>query len=441
MHASLDAQRQTRKSVPCLVLLLGSLVLPVATRAQQIASEPPPPARVSDNFQSGSVGKVEFLTPTELRLHVAGQTDAAGRNRQATWYYFRLDGVRGRDVTLHLTDLVGEYNFRPGACAMNPDTVPVLSEDNVHWQHFPQMAWDDARKEATLQLHASGDTVWVAHVPPYPLSRLEQLLNELKQKPEVKIEDIGQSVHGRPLNLVTITNPRVAGAGKHGVWLIARQHAWESGTSFVMEGVLRFLVSDDAEAKELRDRVVFHLVPTMDPDGLVEGHVRFNSLGNDVNRHWPEVDLSQPKSRERMPEIWAVKRALFSRLDAGERVDVLLNLHNTETNEYMDTQVEDPRVLALFRAFARALAKSTTFDPSTALAVSKAPSDTTNSLWVERGVPALLLEQRIGTSPKLGRRPVVADRLAFGRGLIIELGHLALEQEAPGQPASPSPDR
>jgi hypothetical protein len=33
----------------------------------------------------------------------------------ANWYYFRTDGVRGRDITVILTDVVGEYNDKPGA--------------------------------------------------------------------------------------------------------------------------------------------------------------------------------------------------------------------------------------------------------------------------------------------------------------------------------------
>ena len=61
-----------------------------------------------------------------------------------------MDGVQNREVTLTLTDFVGEYNDKPGACPMNADTVPVFSYDDDHWQHFAAMAWDDQKKEATI---------------------------------------------------------------------------------------------------------------------------------------------------------------------------------------------------------------------------------------------------------------------------------------------------
>ena len=52
------------------------------------------------NFEGSSLGKIERLSDTEFRCHVLGQQDERGRNRQATWYYFRMDGGRGKDVTL-----------------------------------------------------------------------------------------------------------------------------------------------------------------------------------------------------------------------------------------------------------------------------------------------------------------------------------------------------
>jgi murein tripeptide amidase MpaA len=72
------------------------------------------------------------------------------------------------------------------------------------------------------------------------------------------------------------------------VWLIARQHAWEAGTSFVMEGALRFVTSDDPRARALRERIVFKFVPMMAQDGVARGKVRFNLNGYDVNRHWDD---------------------------------------------------------------------------------------------------------------------------------------------------------
>lgn len=65
------------------------------------------------NFEGGSLGKIENLGARRYRCSVQGQYDERGRNRQANWYYFRMEGVAGLDLSLTLTDLVGEYNDKP----------------------------------------------------------------------------------------------------------------------------------------------------------------------------------------------------------------------------------------------------------------------------------------------------------------------------------------
>ena len=62
--------------------------------------------------------------------------------------------------------------------------------------------------------------------------------------------------------------------GKKTVWLQARQHAWEAGTSYVMEGALRFITSDESAAQALREKVIFKFIPMCDPDGCFHGRVR-----------------------------------------------------------------------------------------------------------------------------------------------------------------------
>ncbi len=380
------------------------------------------------DFEGGSLGKVEQVSETEFRCHVQGQRDERGRNRQASWYYFRIDGLSGRPVSLTLTDFVGEYNDKPGACPMNADTIPVFSSDNEHWQQFPSMVWDADKKEAKLQIPAVRDRLWVAHIPPYPHSRLLSLLEELNRSDCARIEVIGRTVNARDLHLVTVTDFEKPDTGKKSVWLQARQHAWEASTSFVMEGALRFITSDVPAARRLREKIIFHFTPMMDPDGCATGQVRFNAHGYDVNRHWDEVDLRRKTFLQRMPEIWYVKKALFSSIDRGQKIDLMLNLHNTETAEYMETQADnDGTTVKLMQRFFDSLVADTSFDPNQRFKSSGAADHTTNTLWRERQIPVLLMEQRIATCPKLGRRPTTEDRLQFGQQLIRVMGETVLQ--------------
>jgi hypothetical protein len=325
-----------------------------------------------------------------------------------------------------LADFLGEYNGRPGACPMTAETIPVFSYDNRRWQHFAAMSWDDQAKEATLRFTPEQDIVWIAHVPPYPFSKIEGLLHEVAGTPCARVEVIGKTAQGRDLHLVTVTDFDMPDEGKKTVWLIARQHAWETGTSFVLEGALRFISSGAPQAQELRRKVIFKFTPTMDPDGCATGQVRFNANGYDLNRHWDEVDLRTKLIFERMPEIWYVKKSILASVEAGRRIDLLLNLHNDETGEYMDTQVTTgaPGRQTLEGLFSR-LAADTTFDPTRPLSLSQRPDHTTNWLF-ERGIPTATMEQRIAPSKKLGRQATAEDRLEFGRQLIAAMAASAL---------------
>jgi hypothetical protein len=407
--------------------MANTLTIAFLIVALSVAAQEKPAITFNKNFEGGSLGKIEKLGDTQFRCFVEGQHDERGRNRQANWYYFRMDDVQGREVTLTLTDFVGEYNDKPGSCAMNADTIPVFSYDDEHWQHFPAMEWDDQKKEATLKFRPERERIWIAHIAPYTHTRLLRLLGEINRADCARVEVIGQTVQKRELHLVTVTNFEKPDAPKKTVWLQARQHAWETGTSYVMEGALKFITSEDPRAKELRDKVVFKFTPMMDPDGCASGKVRFNANGYDVNRHWNEVDLRRKEFLEHMPEIWYVKKAVFSYLDSGRGMDLMVNMHNEESGEHLDTQVDDEATLKMMQRFYDSLASKTSFDPSQKLNIRKGPGTTTNVLWNERKVPVLLMEQRVGTSKKLGHRPTVEDRIAFGRQLIAVMAETVME--------------
>src|SRR5262249_23569528 len=154
--------------------------------------------------------------------------------------------------TITLTDFVGEYNDVRGSCPMNEKIRPAMSEDGKAWGHAEDMTWDNEKKEATLRLKPKRDSIWLATQAIYPHSRLMTLVDELKQSPHARVEVIGKSVQGRDLMLITVTDFAKSDREKKTLWLQARQHAWEGGTSYVTEGALRFAVSDHAEARALR---------------------------------------------------------------------------------------------------------------------------------------------------------------------------------------------
>lgn len=58
------------------------------------------------------------------------------------------------------------------------------------------------------------------------------------------------------------------------IWIIARQHSGEVTSSFMMEGVINFLLGGSNKAKELLRKYVFKVVPMINIDGVIHGNSR-----------------------------------------------------------------------------------------------------------------------------------------------------------------------
>ncbi len=355
------------------------------------------------NFEGGSLGRVERRGES-YRLHLRGDVDQEGRNRQANWYSFRVEDAGASEIILDLVDLPGEYNYRPNRGAVTGDTPPVISYNGRDWRHVEHFEYDANEPRLRLRVVPLAPRFWIAHTPPYTNENLDRLRAAIPSGSE---ERIGVTPEGRPLVLWTL------GSGPKTVWLMVRQHAWESGTSWVAEGLVRRLSGADAHAERLRREVTWKILPLCDPDGVARGRVRFNAKGFDLNRNW---DVRDPGT---MPEIAAQYGAIQAWIRSGNKIDLFLTLHNTETGEFL----EGPPAGAVLDQL---LARHTSFDPSQPLRpiapiAGKGRASVYQQLHAEFGINAILMEQRVAMSTKLGRRPLVEDRLAFGRELLNAL--------------------
>jgi Predicted carboxypeptidase len=52
----------------------------------------------------------------------------------------------------------------------------------------------------------------------------------------------------------------------------------------MMKGAIDFLLSDAREAKILRKKFIFRIIPMLNPDGVIYGNYRCSLLGVDLNR-------------------------------------------------------------------------------------------------------------------------------------------------------------
>ena len=139
---------------------------------------------------------------------------------------------------------------------------------------------------------------------------------------------IGQTVQGRPLEIVRIGNEPGPGTRNpapvvHRVFVRARAHPWEAGSNWVAQGLIERLLRDDADARRWRERYVLYVLPMANKDGVARGGTRFNVNGKDLNRNW-----DRPADPSLVPENAALERWLEGMIAAGRKPDLAIELHN-----------------------------------------------------------------------------------------------------------------
>ena len=238
-------------------------------------------------------GNIEVLECGETSARLAIRKDHQSEFYQ--WFYFRVAGAGRRAIELKLTGL---------ASSAYPDGWThyraVMSEDRALWTRA-NTAWDREADGGTLTIRAQpeGDLAWFAYFAPYSMERHHDMVADAATSEGVSHRVLAHSLDGQPIDCLEL------GAGETQVWLYARQHPGETMAEWWMEGALEFL-TDPAEpqARMLRERCRFHIVPNANPDGSRRGHLRTNAAGVNLNREW-----AQPTS-ERSPEVLGMRDAM-----------------------------------------------------------------------------------------------------------------------------------
>jgi len=264
---------------------------------------------VSAAFDSGNIEVVDATDPSDLQLRI--RADHGSEHMQ--WFHFRVTGARGLPLTLRL--LNAHQCSYPKAWA---ETRAVVSTDRVHW-HRAETEYRDG--ELIIRHTPASDTLSVAYFAPYSHERHLDLIDRMAARPRVRHDVLGRTLDGRDLDRLTIGEE---GEGRRVYWIIGRQHPGETMASWWMEGFLERLTdTDDPLARTLLEAAVVHVVPHMNPDGGVRGHLRTNAVGTNLNRAWDTPTM------EHSPEVKLVRDAM----DATG-VDLNLDVHGDEELPY-----------------------------------------------------------------------------------------------------------
>ena len=136
----------------------------------------------------------------------------------------------------------------------------------------------------------------------------------------IKLSTIGKSLSLIDIPMLTITNPN-SRLNKKIIILIGRVHPSETVGSWVMEGFFRFIASRNQEARRLRDKFIFKIIPMCNPDGVIMGNSRTGLNGDDLNRCY-----LNPSSKFH-PEAKIIKTMVEKIIESGMKIYMFLDLH------------------------------------------------------------------------------------------------------------------
>lgn len=282
---------------------------------------------------SGSIGRSYPLNPQRTAWQFSLRNDnnnASLPDSFRTWFYVRGDHLPTQSAMNLSFDRFG----------FSDPFKPIYSYDQSNWQYFDdhetrwhpctQETLNQCRLELTKQFERT--TVWIARTYPYTPTDLQCFLNKYNGNPYLRTEIIGNTEScGFPIYKLTIGD-RSDGETKQLVWLHARTHPAETGSSFVLEGLISTLLSNDPLAQSLRENYEFHIVPMHNVDGIVKGNYRTTPSSKNLEAEWRTNEDFPWTLKFNAPQENRVLNARMLQLAMGEESVVLaLNLHSSNS--------------------------------------------------------------------------------------------------------------
>lgn len=280
------------------------------------------PLRVSSDFEGGSVRNVSVIQESRTVEFMPGGDPVRG---WPCWWYFKLEGVSSGEVlTLRLrasdatVPEAGRSLSKPLASSWSMPNQAAYSLDGSTWFQTEKGVRDG--KWMTYALAVDASAVWVAWGPPYTPRGASEFVKAVGSEQRGALAtELCRSREGRSVPMLKVQQGARSAEKRFGVWVQARQHAWESGSSWVAQGFSEWLLSDRAEAQWLREHAEVFIVPIMDVDNVATGNGGKDASPHDHNRDWSDA----PHWRETI----AAQRIVRSLTEEG-RMDVFLDLHN-----------------------------------------------------------------------------------------------------------------
>jgi hypothetical protein len=262
-----------------------------------------PLPHVTDSFPGGNIEVLQLDSKTKSLNFRTKKQEGRGWD---CWWYFKMGGLHPGDT----------WELRLEGSGFTTPRNAAFSLDNQTWFQTPQ----GNRKDNAMvyQVEAKAEEMWFAWGPPFQLGQAKELCTR------IALANVGA-------NSITLCKSKdghdvpalewrpEGGKELPAIWIQARQHAWEAGSSWVCLGLVEWLASEDQAAVRLRNNAAVTIVPVMDVDNVERGAGGKNQIPHDHNRDWGDNPIH--------PEVAASQQSI-KRLDNGHTFTLFLDLHN-----------------------------------------------------------------------------------------------------------------
>lgn len=264
----------------------------------------------NSKFESGNLAQAIKISENEYNLYLEEDTQTQGYTQ---WYYFSVKSFKSEHtVKFNILNLAKPHSLythglKPLIFSTKSEQSWVSGGFDISYiqNSIPRKEIQAGGPSTYFTLSFSytfeyeADRVFFSYSYPYTYTRLQKYLEDLQKnsiyRPFLKISNLCKTLAGNDCPLLTITENvqdylseklMANGQKKQIVVVTARVHPGESNSSFIVKGLVDYLLNSIEEAKSLRSRFVFQIVPMLNPDGVIYGNTRCSLLGVDLNRRW-----------------------------------------------------------------------------------------------------------------------------------------------------------
>lgn len=271
------------------------------------------PILVNTNFDAGSIIFLDTTHENNLRFKIRKDTNS----EFAQWFYFQLNGVKNRKLTINLEEL-NNTAYPDGWDSYNV----CASYDNVNWFRI-QSSFNKNTSVLNWSITPISNSIYFAYFEPYSHYQHQNLIAYANNSPLATHEILGYTNNHNSIDLLRIGNPH----STRKIWITARQHPGETMAEWFIDGLIpRLLNTQDSVANVLRETFEFYIVANMNPDGSILGNLRTNSQGVNLNREWLNPSI------ENSPEVFHVRNHM-----RATGVEMFFDIHGDEALPYVFT--------------------------------------------------------------------------------------------------------